>query len=292
MITVAPGGTFEAVTMAFAASATVGVRIRDNQGNDSLARTTVGISTDVTVGTETVRRREFTAPNTSGQYTIVWDDGTTLDIEELLVSFTALTPLTDDVYVTPTELKNAINLAGQTYADDDIDRACSAASRGIDWATSQFFYSATGTRYYTAERAASMVETDPIQSITQLSVDLSGGNTYTNSTQDTDYWLHPNNAVEYNRPYERVELRRQAQASWGYCPRGIKIEGTFGWAEVPSEVRQFAMFFATRLLYRTRHAPFGIVLVSGDVGAVGRLARTDPDFEALVGGLVRSRPFF
>jgi hypothetical protein len=71
----------------------------------------------------------------------------------------------------------------------------------------------------------------------------------------------------------------------------VKVTGTFGWAEIPSEVRQYAKFLAGKLLYRTRHAPFGIVTVSGDIGAVARLARTDPDFDTLIGHLVKTRPF-
>lgn len=40
MLTVQPNTDFEAVTSAFPTASTVGVRIRDNQGNDTLARTT------------------------------------------------------------------------------------------------------------------------------------------------------------------------------------------------------------------------------------------------------------
>ena len=85
---VTPGQTFEAtVTTASGLAGTLGVRIRDNQGADVLARTTAGITADVTVGATSVYRRTFTATTVRGQYTIVWDDGTgVIATEELEVT--------------------------------------------------------------------------------------------------------------------------------------------------------------------------------------------------------------
>lgn len=90
---VAPGATFEAVaTFDSGLTGTVGVRIRDNQGADFLARTTAGITADVTVGTRTVYRRNFTAPTVQGTFTLVWDDGATIITEDLEVTNNLLEP--------------------------------------------------------------------------------------------------------------------------------------------------------------------------------------------------------
>ncbi len=291
MLTVQPATDFEAVTSAFPTASTVGVRIRDNQGNDTLSRTTVGVTTDVTVGTSTIRRRLFTGLTTAGQYTIVWDDGTNLDAEELLVTATALAATTGTLYVTRDELKTAFNLTGQDYADDDIDLACDSASRGIDLSCRRFFYNTSGTRYYTPETMSATVETDDIVTLTTLQVDTADTGTFTTWTQDVDFRLDPLNANGDGKPYERVKLRTSRQQTWPYYFGSVKITGTFGWDEIPAEVRQYAKFLAGKLLYRTRHAPFGIVTVSGDVGAVARLTRTDPDFDTLIGHLVKTRPF-
>lgn len=94
---VAPGASFEATQIAAGElDGILGVRIRDNQGADFLARTTAGITADTTVGSTTVYRRDFTAPIAQGQYTLIWDDGTAIvGTEELVVSRslgTATTP--------------------------------------------------------------------------------------------------------------------------------------------------------------------------------------------------------
>jgi hypothetical protein len=88
-VIVAPGESFVATTEAFAHAATVAVRIRTDAGVDFLARTTSGVTEDVTVGSDAVFKKTLTAPTTAGNYLIVWDDGTTIDTDELVVSYTA-----------------------------------------------------------------------------------------------------------------------------------------------------------------------------------------------------------
>jgi hypothetical protein len=85
---VTPGASYEAVADGFITglTGTIGVRIRDNQGGDALARTTAGIAEDLTGSG--VYRVTLTAPSLPGQYTIVWDDGgapTSYATESLLV---------------------------------------------------------------------------------------------------------------------------------------------------------------------------------------------------------------
>lgn len=89
MINSHPDSDFEATTQAFAHAAAVFVRVRDDAGGDAVARTNVGVVEDVTVGAQALFRATLTAPATAGRYQIVWDDGVTLDSEELVVSYTA-----------------------------------------------------------------------------------------------------------------------------------------------------------------------------------------------------------
>lgn len=287
---VQPNTSYETVNQfATGLTGTVGVRVIDNAGATTTARVTAGI-TEYPAGSG-IYQKTLTAPATAGQYTIVWDDTSTFKIVELVVTATTLGALTGELYVTRDEMKTALTLENQTYADDDIDRAINAASRAIDDATGRFFFSSSDVRYYTPERRATALEIDDLNSLTSLAVDIGGTGTYTTWTVDSDFWLEPVNDANQNKPYTRVLLRQQKQWSWPCYNRSVKITGSFGWAEIPSEVRQYAMFLAQKLLYRTRHAPFGIVMVSGDVGAVARLARTDPDFDTLLGHLVKTRPF-
>lgn len=290
-ITTQPNQTFEAVADGYdtGLTGTIGVRITDGAGATTTARVTAGI-TEYPAGSG-IYQATLTAPGTSGQYVLVWDDGTTFATDDLLVTATALSAATGSLYVTSSELKAALGITATDYADAQVEIAVNAASRGIDQAVDQFFYPNAGTRYYTPEAYASSIEIAPLTTLTTVEVDLSGAGTYTTWTSQTDFWLEPVNNPEDGKPYERLSLRSQLQRSWPPYQHSVKVTGTFGWAEVPSEVRQFAMFFAEKLLYRTRHAPFGILTISGDIGAVARLARTDPDFAPLLGHLVRTRPF-
>lgn len=286
---VQPNTSFETVNQfATGLTGTVGVRVIDNAGATTIARVTAGI-VEYPAGSG-IYQKTLTSPATSGGYTIVWDDTSTFKIVDLLVSGSTLAALTGNLYVTADELKAALNISDQDFADDDVNRACNAASRAIDLATGRFFYSTTDTRYYTPEWRAVTVETDDIQTISTLQVDLPGTGTYTTWTENTDFTLQPANSATNDKPYERVRLRRQRQSYWPTTDNALKITGTFGWAEIPSEVNQYAVFLAEKLLYRTRHAPFGIIQTTGDIGSVARLARTDPDFDTLVGHLVKTRP--
>ncbi len=289
----APGATFEATTIQFASGAIVGVRIRDGQGADTLTRTTSGVVEDVTVASAAVFRKTLTAPTVAGQYWIVWDDGVTLDTQELVVAYSATVPLTGQLYVTRDELKTALSLTGQSYADDDIDMACNSASRAIDWASGRYFYSDPGsTRYYAARYGDQRLEIDDISTLTSLTVDTTADGTFQQTwTSGTDFDLEPYNYPAYGFPYERIRLRWMRHRYFPWSERNVKIVGDFGWASIPSEVRQYAKILASRLLMRTRQAPYGIITISADVGAVARISRTDPDFQQLVGPYVRARPF-
>ena len=288
---VQPNTSFETVADGFSTglTGTIGVRVIDNAGATSIARVTTGIA-EYPAGSG-IYAKTLTSPATSGQYTIVWDDGTNYATDDLVVTATTLGALSGELYVTRDEVKTALTLEGQTYADDDIDRAVNAASRAIDQATGRFFFSTDETRYYTPEYNAKAIDIADLHTLTSLEVDIGGSGTYTTWTSESDFWLTPDNAALNGYPWTQVRLRTQKQYAWPCWHRSVKITGSFGWSEIPSAVRQYAMFLALKLLYRTRHAPFGIVMVSADVGAVARLARTDPDFDTLLGDFVKSRPF-
>jgi hypothetical protein len=91
MIYAAPGAATEIVADNFATglTGTIGYRVRDNQGADSIARATAGITEDI--AGSGIYRTSFIAPGTAGQYTIVWDSGgapPTYATEDLVVTYT------------------------------------------------------------------------------------------------------------------------------------------------------------------------------------------------------------
>ena len=126
---------FEAVTqLGTGLTGTVGVRIRDNEGADALARTTTGISEDIAgSGIYTVT---LTAPADAGQYTIVWDDAgapISYAIEELLVVATATVGVIGGLsaYATVEELSAILRVNAVTH-QDALEGVLIAAADEID----------------------------------------------------------------------------------------------------------------------------------------------------------------
>lgn len=91
----APSSTFEATTSGFASglTGTIGVRILDNAGVTTTARVTAGIAEYP--ASSGVYYVSLTAPSTAGQYTILWDNGSTtpgnIAIEDLVVTTISVT---------------------------------------------------------------------------------------------------------------------------------------------------------------------------------------------------------
>lgn len=296
MPTISPSSTFEGFSPEFAAGLAgtlLGVRIRDGAGADFLARTTAGITEDTTVGATAVYRKSFTGPSTQGQYWIVWDDGTTIgDPQELVVTATAPVGTSSTLYVTTAELKSSLSLSDQSYADDDIDLACEAASRAIDENCGRRFYSASETRYYSGYGDCVIIDDLLSLDNDEVLVDSSGfGSFPTSWAVGTSFDLLPYNNPLKNKPYDTIQIRPNSGLVFPPYPRNVKIEGTFGWDAVPSEVRQYAKILAAKLLLRSRQAPFGILSYGLDQPIAVRIARHDPDFERLLGHLVTVRMF-
>ena len=221
-------------------------------------------------------------------------------------------------YVTLEELKSAQELTGTTYADYELETAISAASRLIDDATHRRFYADadnTQVRYYTARRFGD-IEIDDLIELAEFATDPVGLGNYTDIwVFPTDIMLDPPNAPADARPWERVVLRRVlpalgypgsyagaylggGYAGWGIgryrwplqVPQAVRVTGQFGWASIPSKVKEACIILAPRLCRRAREAPFGIVGVNAEGGGM-RLSQTDPDVCALLKRLTRDQYF-
>jgi hypothetical protein len=111
-------------------------------------------------------------------------------------------------------------------------------------------------------------------------------------TVDSDFVLEPRNAAANAQPWTAVRRLRGSNFRFATATgETVKITGKFGWASVPAQVREATTILASKLLRRAREAPFGVVTVGLDVGAIARIAQLDPDVSFLLGSFVRGRPF-
>jgi len=144
-----------------------------------------------------------------------------------------------------------------------------AASRAVDEYCHRRFYldETSNTRTYIP--TWSQVQIDDL--VTQDSVSVSGSTV----VEGTDYVMLPFNAPLDVRPYEKIQFL--GTLSLGLP--SVTVEGVFGWPAVPAGVVAATTIIATRLLRRQREAPFGIVTVGIEQGAVARIAQSDPDVQ-------------
>lgn len=105
MIYSKPLVSFEAAASGFdtGLTGTLAVRVTDGQTGTTIARTTVGI-TEFPSGSG-IYGVTLTAPSGTGQYQVVWDDGTNWASEELTVTFTG------SVYVVPASVGQGMALS-------------------------------------------------------------------------------------------------------------------------------------------------------------------------------------
>lgn len=194
-----------------------------------------------------------------------------------------------DPYVTTDALKATLSLTGETFADGDLEVAVSAASRNIDNLCSRTFAEGdcATSRVYSPEHA-DQVEIDDLCHLTALHTDPAGDGTFSDAwVLDQDFVLGPVNAQADGRPWTTIIIRRSGR----WLPVGsrtVRVTGQFGWPDIPDEIRLATTVLASKLLRRAREAPFGVITLGLEGGAV-RVARTDPDVMALIAPYMRHR---
>jgi len=186
-------------------------------------------------------------------------------------------------YCTLAELKAALRV--QDAIDDSLlELAIESASREIDGYCERMFYSTTGTRVYAPTNVYTLT-TDDIVSVTTLK-SSSDGVTYNTTWSTSDYQLEPLNGVAGGlvTPYTRLRaVGNYLFPAWATgtiynLEASMQVVGVFGWASVPTAIRQATVILAMRIFKRL-DAPLG--MITNDMGSM-RVGRFDPDVEALV----------
>lgn len=292
-VTAAPSASFEAVAAGFATglTGTIGVRLIDNAGATTTARSTASI-TEYPAGSG-IYAKTMTAPATAGQYTIVWDNGATtpgnVATEDLIVtSSTTYTAPTGTAYISAADFKTTQGITVTTY-DTDIATCVEAGSRAVDHFCRRRFWldaDATQIRYYNPTGRICAI--DDLTTLTNLKTDSGGDGSFaTTLTLNTDFTLEPLNAAVEN-PVQPYTLARLVSSGtyWPAAPRSVKVTGRFGWPAVPAPVVRATTILANILLKR-QEAPFGIVTAGVDQETAMRIAQTDPTIRGLLSPLVR-----
>ena len=190
-----------------------------------------------------------------------------------------------DGYATLSDVKAALRIT-DNVDDSLLEISIEAASREIDGWCERVFTSSTATRIYRPTDVFS-VDVDDLQSITTLKTDSDGDGVFDVTWETTDYQLNPLNGIAggITTPYTQVRAIGEYLFPI-YEPRNvnaneasIQINGVWGWASIPTAVKQACIILSMRQ-FKRYDSPTG-VMGFGDLGVM-RVGRVDPDVEKLL----------
>ena len=190
-----------------------------------------------------------------------------------------------DGYATLSDVKAALRIT-DNVDDSLLEISIEAASREIDGWCERVFTSSTATRIYRPTDVFS-VDVDDLQSITTLKTDSDGDGVFDVTWETTDYQLNPLNGIAggISTPYTQVRAIGEYLFPI-YEPRNvnaneasIQITGVWGWASIPTAVKQACIILSMRQ-FKRYDSPTG-VMGFGDLGVM-RVGRVDPDVEKLL----------
>ncbi|MEO5875517.1 MAG: phage head-tail connector protein [Streptosporangiaceae bacterium] len=176
-----------------------------------------------------------------------------------------------DSYATLADLKSRLRIT-DTTDDDDLTNALSVASRGIEHCTNRQFNDAgaVSSRVFVVGSSRA-VRVDDFSTAVGLVVETGSG--YTTMWDVADYELWPLNGIVGGVPgwpYWRIGAVGSFFAS---CGGRARVTAQWGWAAVPSPVREGCLILAEDL-FKLRDSPFG----AGGYGEYGRIrARENPN---------------
>ena len=182
-------------------------------------------------------------------------------------------------YATLAEVKASLRI---TDAIDDalLETAIESASRMIDGFTARTFYNAgTAVRNYAATDALNLIIDDAI-SISEVASTDEIGDTYT-VWKPTDFQLEPLNSRSDGLYMPYTGIRAVNDYTWPVVDQQAlcRITGVWGWASVPTAIRQATVIQSSRLFKRL-DSPLGIAGF-GDMGAIRVNRYLDSDVEQL-----------
>jgi hypothetical protein len=190
-----------------------------------------------------------------------------------------------DGYCSLADVKSALRIQ-DTVDDSLLELSIEAASREIDGFCERVFTSSTAVRVYRPTDVFT-VETDDIQSITTLKTDTNGDGAFEITWATSDFQLEPLNGISGGIKSPFYIIKAVGEYLFPiYEPRNVnsndasvQVSGVFGFATVPTAIRQATILLAMRQ-FKRYDSPTG-VMGFGDLGVM-RVGRVDPDVEKLL----------
>lgn len=199
-----------------------------------------------------------------------------------------------DYYVSLAEVKADLpDLDSGALDDYDnvISRMVTAASRLIDrevggWPGYFIASTADETRYYDGSGEEEQY-IDALASLTSVSVSESGGRastSYTDWTEDTDFYTWPYNATLIGKPIEKLIVDNDSGSKGVFYAerKGVKVVGKFGYAtNCPYDIKQAAKIQTMRWFMRSKQS-YQDTSASERLGQMLYTQELDPDVKRIL----------
>ena len=188
-------------------------------------------------------------------------------------------------YASLAEVKAALRIT-DTVDDALLELAIESASREIEGYCERVFYDVgTATRVFMPEDSY-ITQIDDLQGLTTLETS-SDGNSFDTTWTASDYQLEPLNGVAGGLTQPATRIRAIGDylfPIWSVLNTNaneatVRITGTWGWATVPTAIKQATVLYSMRQ-FKRYDSPLGVAGF-GDIGAI-RVSRFDPDVEAML----------
>jgi len=183
-------------------------------------------------------------------------------------------------YAALADVKAALRIT-DSMDDALLETAIESASRLIDGFTARSFSNAgTAVRNFAATDAINLIIDDAI-TVTKVESTDEIGDTYT-EWDPNDYQLEPVNSRADGLYSPYTGIRAVNTYTWPVVDYQalVRITGTWGWASVPTAVKQACIIQSSRIFKRL-DSPLGVAGF-GDMGAIRVGRYLDPDVEQLL----------
>lgn len=185
-------------------------------------------------------------------------------------------------YCTLADVKASLRIT-DSVDDVVIERAIESASDIVSgYCGRSFLASGTATRVFAPESSEySLI--DDLVSVTSVAVSSAADGVFDSVLTATQYQLEPlNGFVDGLSGYPATAIR--AVGSSSFVTDGgkatLQIQGVWGWASVPRNVRQATILQASRIFKRA-DSPLGVIS-SPDLGFIRVGSKVDPDVAQLL----------
>jgi len=168
-----------------------------------------------------------------------------------------------------------------------MEMVVEGVSRAIEaWCGRRFYAVVDEVRYYTAEFSDELFIDDCL-AVKELKTDEDGDRVYEVTWASSDFDLLPENAALEKTPYTLLATAPDGKYAFPVgVRRGVKVIGTFGYAEVtPGQVREAALIQCARI-FKRRDTPFGVA-GNADLGELRVIPKLDQDVEWMLTPLKR-----